>query len=666
MKWIPGLLLAAISLLPIQAAAQPATIQDFVKHPTYGTAKISPDGRYLAITVDRGDQDVLTVLRTDDLSPLKVHILPEGKSVGDFHWVAPERLLFNAVRKMGGYAMPRATGEWYAVNADGSMSRALIEYGSTGVTQRGKAAGNARYSLLDTLRDDDDHVIMQAVSARSAEGVNTEVFRINVVNGRRVSLGRAPRGNCEMVLGEDKTPAFAVCSDNEDEDTGFDFHSEVYRRDGSGRWQLVSDSKSDGAHLSVLRTSATGEIYASMARDGKPEAFGLLDPATGGFRELFRDEVSDVSTYIPAVDGTDRIIGVVTEAGAPQVTLLDEAHPDAELYASLAAAFPGQFVNFSSATRDGRKVVVGVYSDRNPGELYLYDRDSGKARFLLNRRPWIDRDTLGTMRSVAFTARDGRRIHGYLTIPHGSDGRNLPLIVNVHGGPIGPRDNWGYGTEAQMFASRGYATLQINYRGSGGFGKAFQDLGYGTWATGIMDDIIDGTRYVVEQGWADRDRICIYGGSFGGYASMMAPVRAPGLFKCAFGYVGMYDAQIQLTRSDTSYSEGGRRYMLRAFGATRAEQNAMSPVNHADRLKLPVYLAAGARDRRCPPEHTEAMARALTAAGNPPEGVIIQSGEEHGFYKEENNLKLYTEMLAFFDRHIGAGRSVEGGDAGGR
>jgi len=234
-----------------------------------------------------------------------------------------------------------------------------------------------------------------------------------------------------------------------------------------------------------------------------------------------------------------------------------------------------------------------------------------------------------------------------------SHGKNLPSINNIDGGPMGPRDNWGYSTEPQMFASRGYATLQINYRGSGGFGKEFQDQAYGQWAQGIMNDIIDGTRYVIAQGHADKDRVCIYGGSFGGYASLMAPARDAELFKCAFGYVGLYDAQIQLTKSDTSRSESGRRYLLRAFGRSRAEQDAMSPITYANQLKLPIYLAAGARDERCPPEHTEAIAKALTAAGNAPEGMIIQSDEAHGFYKEENNERLYTEMLSFFDRHIG-------------
>ena len=637
-------------------AAQP--ISDFVKHPIYSTAKISPNGEYLAITVDRGEQDVLTILTTADLKPVKINVLPDKKSVGSFYWTSPTRLLFNAVRKSGSFERPRGTGEWFAVNADGSQPRTLIEYGTQGATQRGKAVGNEFFSLLDTLPNDDDNVLMTSTYQRSNSGSGTEVVLMDTTNGRRKSLGRAPADNCSIALDGNKQPAYAVCSSDKDDGNGYDISTTTYRYGEDGKWTQIGSSKSDGTHLRILGSSAKGDIYATRGDGKKPPALGLLDPTSGKFSELFRDDVSEISALIESADGSERVIAAVTEAGAPKVTLVDEEHPDATLYANLAAAFPGQFVNFSSATSNGKQIVVSVRSDQNPGELYLFDRDTGKARFLLKSRPWIDSKQLGTMKPVAFRARDGRMIHGYLTIPNGSDGKNLPLIVNVHGGPMGPRDNWGYATESQLFASRGYATLQINFRGSGGFGKEFQDLAYGQWATGIMNDIIDGTHHVIQQGWADKDRICIYGGSFGGYASMMAPVKAPDMFQCAFGYVGMYDAQIQLTKSDTAQSESGKRYLKRAFGVSRAEQDAMSPITFADQLKLPIYLAAGARDARCPPEHTEAMAQALEMAGNKPEGVIIQAGEEHGFYKEENNLRLYTAMLDFFARHIGGSTSV--------
>ena len=636
-------------------AAEPATkptIADFVRHPTYSDVKISPTGKYLAMTVEKGEQDVLVVLRTDDLKPLKINQLPDEKSIGQFHWTSPERLIFTAIRKVGRFAAPFGTGEWYGVNADGSMPRPLVFYGTRDVTQRGKSVGNRRFSLLDTLDDNDDEVLMEVTKPRSSDGVNTEVVLFDTTAGRWRTLAEAPRENCELALGVDGEPRYAVCYDDEDEQGNYASETEMYRREADGKWTLVNSSKSTGAKVRILGTGGDGTLYATRAVAKGTTEFGKLDPASGEFQRLFHDPVSDPSAYLTAAD-MDTIIGVATEAGAPRVTLTNESHPDAVLYQSLAASFPGQMIDFSSATADGSKIVVSVYSDRNPGQLYLYDRDTKQARFLMQNRRWLDPDMMATVKPFSFTARDGMTIHGYLTIPNGSDGKDMPLIVNPHGGPMGPRDNWGFNWETQLLASRGYAVMQVNYRGSGGFGEKFEDLAWGNWAEGIMNDVIDATHHMIDEGYADADRVCIYGGSFGGYASLMAPARAPGLYKCAFGYVGLYDAQIQFDESDTGQSESGRRYLNRAFGSTKAEQAAMSPITYADKIDLPVYLAAGARDFRCPPEHTEAMYAALKAGGNEPEGMIIQSGEMHGFYKEENNERLYKEMLAFFDRHIG-------------
>ncbi|WP_282266579.1 S9 family peptidase [Stenotrophomonas sp. PS02298] len=651
MKKVIGLTLA----LSIGAACSPVfaaqDIQDFIGRPTYGTAKISPDGRYLAITVDKGDQDVLIVLNAADLKPLKINQLPDKKSIGSFYWVSPERLMFDAVKKLGGYAAPFSIGEWYAVNADGTQPRPLIFQGTRDATQQAKSIGNERYSLVDTLRNDDDNVIMQATSARSSEGVGTELFKVDVVSGRRTSLGRAPKENCSITLDETKQPRFAVCSSSRDESGEYAERSELYRRDAQS-WTLINSSKAEGKHLSVERTTESGTVYASLDDGKTPAAIGTLDTSSGEFKQLFSDPIAEISGNIWSTD-LNTLIGVITEAGAPAVTMLDEAHPDAQLYTSLASAFDGQMVGFSSFTNDGKKILVSVYSDSNPGELYLYDRDTGKARFLMSRRTQLDPKKMATTRPFSFTARDGRTVHAYLTIPNGSDGKNLPLIVNPHGGPIGPRDDWAFNPEAQLFASRGYATLQVNFRGSGGYGKEFQNAGHRQWDQNIQNDILDATHWALDNGYVDRSRICIYGGSFGGYSSMMAPIREPGLFQCAFGYVGVYDIDMLFKKGDIPQSDSGLRYLRRTHGSDRADWQRASPALRASEVKIPVYLAAGARDARAVPEQTELMNKALIAAGNRPEGMIIQSGEMHGFYGDEARLKLYTEMLNFFDRHIG-------------
>ncbi|HEY4554906.1 MAG TPA: prolyl oligopeptidase family serine peptidase, partial [Lysobacter sp.] len=523
-----------LALVAVHASAAPAvpSIEDFVRHAAYSDAKISPDGEYLAMTVDRGDQEVLAVLRTSDLSVVKVNQLPDEKSVGAFYWVGPERLLFNSIRKVGSYAQPFATGEWYGVNADGSQPRPLVFYGTRDATQRGKQIGSERFSLLDTLRDDDVNVVMTVTYPRSSEGAGTEVVLFDTVSGRRKSLARAPRENCSIALDAAKAPRFAVCASSRGDDGEYEERSELYRRDDAGRWTLINSSKSGGKHLYVEGTTPDGTVYAFESDGKRPAALGVLDTSTGAFNRVFEDPVADVSDLIWSADG-NALIAAVTQAGAPKVTLIDEDHPDAQLYASLSAAFPGQFVDFSSATRDGKRIIVSVYSDTNPGELYLYDRDSGKARFLMQGRKWIDAAAMSPVKPFSFTARDGTLIHGYLTLPKHGGGKQLPLIVNPHGGPIGPRDSWRFNNEAQLLASRGYAVLKVNFRGSGGYGQGFQDAGHSQWAQGIQNDIIDATRWAIREGYADQERICIYGGSFGGYSALMAPIREPGLYKCA-------------------------------------------------------------------------------------------------------------------------------------
>ncbi|KFN51031.1 alpha/beta hydrolase family protein [Arenimonas composti] len=659
---LAGLFAAVLSpAFAAEARPAPPPVEYFARHPAYSDARISPDGRYLAISVDQGEKDVLTVLRMSDLGLVHVNALPGDKSVAGFRWISDERLVFTAVTKVGSYALPASTGEWFGVNADGSQPQPFIHYGQRSASERRKQIGNERYQMLDSLVDENSRdVLMAAYYPRSSEGAGVVMVRVDTVSGERRNLTRAPAENCGLVLDEKKEARWAVCSQDTDAAGNFDIHSEVWRRGDDGRWVKLNSSAASGRSLRVITTADDGTIYA-MQGDGKaPEEFGTI-AADGSFRQLFADPVAEISNYVfSPLDG--RIIAVVTAAGVPKVHLVDEEHADAEIFASLSQAFPGQLVDFESATRDGRQIIVSVRSDRNPGELYLYDRETGQARFLLKRRAWVEPAQSATVRAFRFTSRDGLTIHGYLTIPAGSDGRNLPLIVNPHGGPMGVRDDWEYNWETQLFASRGYAVLQVNFRGSGGFGKAFQDMAYGNWATGIMNDVLDATHWAIDQGVADRERICIYGGSFGGYAAMMAPAREPGLYACAFGYVGAYSAAIQMQRSDTSRRESGLRYLRRALGATVAEQNAMSPVNHADKLAdLPVFLAAGARDPRCPPENTEAMRDALIAVGNTPEGVIIQSGEMHGFYGVDARLSLYSQMLDFFGRHIG-GR-VDVGDA---
>jgi dipeptidyl aminopeptidase/acylaminoacyl peptidase len=259
----------------------------------------------------------------------------------------------------------------------------------------------------------------------------------------------------------------------------------------------------------------------------------------------------------------------------------------------------------------------------------------------------------------AVKARDGLPLHGYLTRPPEHEAATqLPLVVYVHGGPYGIRDDWEFDPYVQMIASRGYAVLQVNFRGSGGYGHAFEQAGHREWGGRMQDDVTDATRWAIAQGVADPKRICIFGGSYGGYAALEGAVSEPDLYTCAIGYVGVYDLRMMFTRGDIPQSSYGDNYLKTVLGEDESVLWDRSPVAHVDRLKAKVMLIVGGQDQRVPPVQGESMRSALNKAHIQHEW-LYQRTEGHGFYDEKNAEDLFAKVIAFLDRNIGAKR---GGD----
>ena len=319
----------------------------------------------------------------------------------------------------------------------------------------------------------------------------------------------------------------------------------------------------------------------------------------------------------------------------------------------MAAAFPEEVVRFTSFTRDGSKIIVRVFSDRNPGDFYLYDTNDKSVTYLASVFDNIKPDQMVTMKPVKITARDGVVVHGYLTLPAGTDPKNLPLVVNPHGGPHGVRDQWGYNPEVQFLANRGFAVLQVNYRGSGGYGRDFLESGYLRWGEEMQDDLTDATLWAVNEGYADIDRLCIYGGSYGGYAALMGVVKEPDLYKCAIGYVGVYDLDLMKTCGDIPKREGGRYFLKKVLGEDKARISRTSPAQNAERIKAALFIAHGEDDVRVPMCQGRALKRALEKAGK--DFIWMTRDEGHGYQKLENRLAFYGQMEQFLDRYIGVG-----------
>jgi dipeptidyl aminopeptidase/acylaminoacyl peptidase len=321
------------------------------------------------------------------------------------------------------------------------------------------------------------------------------------------------------------------------------------------------------------------------------------------------------------------------------------------IFADLQSRLPGYEIDLQSNNRDEDVFAVAAWSDRTQGVRYLYERASGKLTKLAEITPWLDESALAEMKPISYAARDGHTIHGYLTLPCGG-GTNLSLVVNPHGGPWA-RDTWGYNPEVQFLANRGYAVLQVNFRGSVGYGRSFWEASFRQWGKTMQDDVSDGVKYVVEQGLADRKRIAIYGASYGGYATLAGLAFTPELYACGVDYVGVSNL-FTFLKTIPPYWKPMLDMFYEMVGNPEKDKEllaAASPVLHADRIRAPLLIAQGAQDPRVNIDESDQMVAALQKHGVPVE-YIVKDNEGHGFHNEENRFEFYEAMEKFLDKYL--------------
>ena len=319
----------------------------------------------------------------------------------------------------------------------------------------------------------------------------------------------------------------------------------------------------------------------------------------------------------------------------------------------LESKLPGYEVGITSLSDDETKAIVVTYSDKSRGTYYIYDVDDEKLTDLGKISPWLNEDQMADMQPIKYTSRDGLTIHGYLTIPKGSSGKNLPVVVNPHGGPWA-RDTWGYNSQVQFLANRGFAVFQMNFRGSTGYGRKFWEISFKEWGKSMQDDITDGVKWLIEQGIADPDRIAIYGASYGGYATLAGLTFTPDLYACGVDYVGVSNI-FTLLETLPPYWELGRQMMYEMIGNPETEKEileAASPIFHVDSIRVPLFVAQGANDPRVKQAESDQIVEALRARGVEVP-YMLKEDEGHGFYNEENQFDFYREMEQFLMKHIG-------------
>jgi dipeptidyl aminopeptidase/acylaminoacyl peptidase len=626
-------------------AAELVPLKDLARHEAYKDVKISPDGEYLAATAVVRNKTVLSLIHLNDLKGTNLRPL-DRDDVVNFWWVGSRRVVFTVTQRIFGLDGVFANGELYSIDADGGNKKVIYSWrnskGSEGFAQvagRLAASGNLFVNVRPPGGCDRNHGPYPMAESLDA-GASMTV------------LATAPLCGADFVADNHDVVRFAFATDEDQ------FQKVFYRDSAVQPWRLLFDD-------------ATGHVrYVPQRFNRDDNEVYFTCPGQNGVGGICRWDIKtqQMSTVWSGVDAGPELLdstfderdafAVHSLPGRPAVSLLDKNAVESQLLKTLLQEFPGQQVRLGDHSADGKKVIVHVSSDTNPGAFYLYDLSARKLSFLLASRPWIKQEQLAAQEPVDFEARDGMKLHGYLTrMSQTAASKNLPLVLFVHGGPYEIRDRWGFDPYVQALATRGYAVLRVNFRGSGGYGDAFVKAGLREWGGKMQDDITDATHWAIDKGIADPGRICIFGASYGGYAALEGVVKEPDLYRCAIGYVGVYDLRMMYSQGDIPVTRFGKNYLKMALGEDKQQLAERSPVSHADKIKANVMLIAGGADDRVPDMHARDMQAQLKSHGANPEWLYDRA-EGHGFYQEEHVTELFERLLAFLDRNIGVGAAA--------
>jgi dipeptidyl aminopeptidase/acylaminoacyl peptidase len=471
-----------------------------------------------------------------------------------------------------------------------------------------------------------------------------DVYRLDLKTGELAKLIENP-GYAGWLADEDMVVRGALAPLP---DGGFDL---LVRDDAEGDWRTLLTIPADDAPASdALAFSGDGKSLLAISSVGvNTGRLVRIDLASGEDRVLLEDPDADVAGAMLHPDTREPQIALVLKDRAEYHVLDPAVQPDYEAIRALHTGDPSLIGRDEADTT----WLVAFTDDAGPVRYYGYDRAAGTGSFLFDSRPELSRYELAHMEPFSFTTRDGLTVHGYVTFPPGGGRSGLPAVLDVHGGPQ-VRDVWGWNPEAQWFANRGYLCIQVNYRGSTGYGKAFVNAGDREWGAKMHDDLIDAVGYVVEQGWADRDRIAIYGGSYGGYAALVGAAFTPDVFRCAVDIVGPSNLQT-LLETIPPYWAPVKAQLYKRVGNPETDQEFLwsrSPLSRARDIRIPLLIAQGANDPRVKQAESEQIVAALAEAGIDYEYMLFPD-EGHGFAKPENRLKFYAAAERFLAKYLG-------------
>jgi len=623
------LTLAMAIVAPRVVAAAP--LEAYGRLPTLETAALSSDGQLAAVVLTDGDKRTVVVVHTSDDKPVAGLNAGEAK-LRSLQWAGPNHLLVTS----------SVTGVPDGVIAPRSEWDVVVDY-------------NVKTDAQHVLMRGQEDTISSVAATPSIRMLNGKPFAfveaVHFVNGEgRISLYKIDLdGNqTNLVLdGWPNTDGWLVDANGQPlAETEFDAKA--------AHWQLKVKYRNDWRVAKAFETSLNYGGLMGLGRDGHAilvadthetvDALRELQPEGGDWGPRFAEQDDQDLIFDPV---TERLIGTHVLAGdTDRYTFFAPA--DQAIWDAVAKAYAGARVTLVDLSADHRRLIISVDSPTDGPAYAFVDVDKGDAHYLGDAYQGLKAADISPVRPIAFKAKDGLAITGYLTLPRGRDAKNLPLVVYPHGGPAA-RDEPGFDWWAQAMAAQGYAVLQVNYRGSQGFGWDFQSAGFGEWGKTMQTDLSDGVRYLAAQGTIDPARVCIVGASYGGYAALAGATLDPGVYRCAVDVSGPSEMTKFVAWAKDQSDISAQRYWTRYMGADGLKDphlEAISPADHADKATVPILIIHGKDDTVVPFEQSQLMVDALTKAGHPPQLVILKH-EDHWLSHGDTRLQMLQAVVNF-------------------
>ncbi len=610
------------------------SVSDYFAKPKASSFNYAPNGKYISYM--EKDDDGKRHVYVKEIATGKITRAIEEKEelIRGYGWVNNNRLV---------YLMDQGGDEnfhLYAADLDGANQKDLTPF------------EGVKANFLELLKEDKDHIII------SLNKNNPQIFdpyKVNIVTGALEQLyTNEDVANPIMGYNFDKDgnlKAFTKLRDGVEQD--------LYYANAAGKFEIVNSLnwKDSFSILSFNYASEnTDDAYVVSNLNSDKSEIILYDfKEQKEIKKVFAHDMYDVSNLSLSRKRNYELDYFQYEGEKSVIVPVSNYYK--KLHKKFEKEFKGKQFGIADATDDENNYLLYVTSDKLAGVYYSYDVKKDEFKMVYNIMPQLKEEDMADVRPITFKSRDGLTLHGYITMPKAAlNGEKVPVIVNPHGGPQGVRDSWGFNPEAQLFASRGYATLQVNFRISGGYGKKFLESGFKQIGRKAMDDVEDGLAYVIEQGWVAKDKAAIYGGSHGGYAVLRGLTKTPDLYACGVDYVGVSNIFTFMNTMPPYWKPYVKIikeiWYDEAVPEEKVIMEEVSPVFHIDKIKKPLFVVQGANDPRVNIDESDQIVSALRAKGvDVP--YMVKYDEGHGFSKEENRIALYEAMLGFYAKHLG-------------